>query len=475
MARVFIDGFETGDTQLWDYTDTDCTSIIGSGAVIGMPNKYLKGTGGTPRVQLRKDLAEKNTYYFYFKYASHDIYSNPTYTRDIFLLYHDTTQLFAMRKNNTVPPKFEYLLGGVLQGNSAEEITVINNAIHVSIEFRCADSGGFLRIFLNGQLSLEVLGDTKLTAETLINKMYVGGVYTIIDDVVVDDAVLPMYSSIIGLLPNGPGTYTQYTPVYGRATYWRVNILTNGGNSNNTAMVAMEMRTSLGGANVCIDTGRITAVGTWGGWPPSALIDGIESNYWVTTTQACSFTYQFAEAVAIVQYVMRPFTTPVVDQINTPKSWELQMSNDNVTYITVDSRSNQINWEASEGRIYDVSGAGNWSCVDDAVPSGIDFVKTSTVDLKDTYTLPDLAHIGSIVKSVSVTARVGYEGDPEVKAFKLLLRSGIAEAASDTITLSPIGVKSYSKIWETDPNTAGLPWTETAIDNVEIGVMAKGV
>jgi hypothetical protein len=120
---------------------------------------------------------------------------------------------------------------------------------------------------------------------------------------------------------------------------------------------------------------------------------------------------------------------------------------------------------------YDPSTGSNYACVDEIPYSDTDYVSTNTADEIDTYILGNLTGSVGEIKGVQVQARALYEGAAAVTKLDLVIRTNSTNYTSTdkSLTTSYVG---YTNIWELNPN-GSVVWTESTINDIEIGIKAK--
>lgn len=124
--------------------------------------------------------------------------------------------------------------------------------------------------------------------------------------------------------------------------YWRLQIDSNNDNSTAfTCLVALDMRTSIGGSNVA--TGGTAFSGgsgaDVGGSEAAKAFDGSTSTEWARTSATNTIIgYQFASPVNIVEIAMSGTRTGTINGFGaqrSPLKGRLQYSDDGTTYTTV--------------------------------------------------------------------------------------------------------------------------------------------
>jgi hypothetical protein len=209
MARVFIDGFESGGLGLWD-------TIGGTAAV----NNSLSGRdgnycldclgAGSGQKYLIKTIASKSALYVAFRFY-------PSNSNRFFTFYNGTTKLGYV--NLTA-------LGGNVRAYRGDTllatgtVTVNGSTWHlIEIHYIPATSGGVFQVKVNGISDISYSGSTTPGATT-IDRIMVGhddsawppGYY---DNVILDDADWIGDTKIQAIKPTAAGNSTQWDPSSG--------------------------------------------------------------------------------------------------------------------------------------------------------------------------------------------------------------------------------------------------------------------
>ena len=218
MARGFIDGFEAGDLSLWEYNAYNY--LVGS-AITGSYMLYVPqtsvGYGNSDRT--RKNVPSSNTYYAGFHLKQ--ILSQSTW-RSIFFLSLDCSD----QCNLALGSGTEYHLGaqkGTTLLAAGTKSLMPSVDYHIQIYVYIHDTAGRFVVKVDGIIDIDYTGDTKSLSSDQINQVGFGsrnasdeGCFRgYIDDFVLDNAAYSGRSFIAGLVPNGAGYSTQWTPSAG--------------------------------------------------------------------------------------------------------------------------------------------------------------------------------------------------------------------------------------------------------------------
>lgn len=211
MARIFIDGFESGGMDAWDTV---------SGPVASASQKYTGNYAGyySGSVYSIKQVPASATYYVAFKW-----YPNDANTRGIISFRESGTVHCSL---NTVAAflaniKFTGKRYSTIFETGAYTYEQLNWWF-LQIYIYIHDSSGRFVLKINGTTELDFTGDTRNGGTGVINEIDVGyydyassypNCY--IDDLVVDDADYPGDTRIYGISPDGAGNSASWTPSAG--------------------------------------------------------------------------------------------------------------------------------------------------------------------------------------------------------------------------------------------------------------------
>jgi len=144
--------------------------------------------------------------------------------------------------------------------------------------------------------------------------------------------------------------------------YCRLNITQNGGWSS-TGICEIELRGSVGGADL---TGAHTSAthangtasasyehATLAPWKAVDNLPGKANGRWYLNVQTGWWKYQFTTSADIVQYTVQAYE-PDGFSFYYPKAWTLQWSDDNSSWTTAHTVTNQVSWGIDQTRTYTV-------------------------------------------------------------------------------------------------------------------------
>src|ERR1035437_332196 len=134
-----------------------------------------------------------------------------------------------------------------------------------------------------------------------------------------------------------------------RYKYYRLYITENNGNATYTGLAELELRTIRGGSNIATG-GTATAIA--GDHPEYAFNGNKATDFWQTGNGSDLWLkYEMTIKGAVREYAI--WAPDSADKA--PKSWELQGSNDNATWVTLDSQSDIVFATAYSSKIFVIS------------------------------------------------------------------------------------------------------------------------
>lgn len=209
MARIFIDGFESGQNDLWipagSLARVTASSYGLTGAYAWSHNSggsQTKTLSSTPLGALygafRCNLYATGNISFFKLYLGTTVLATIYYdaTLDSIRIYRgDTATLLASGSDNAVPYQTPNL---------------------IEYKYVPDSSSGIFQVKVNGILDIDYSGNTVPGSETTLDKVstvgaYYGGQYHVFDDLIFDDANWVGDTRIYGLSPDGAGATTQWT------------------------------------------------------------------------------------------------------------------------------------------------------------------------------------------------------------------------------------------------------------------------
>lgn len=220
MARIFIDGFETGDTYLWD--EASSGDLVGTGNVM-TGGFYLNFPQGD-KCKLIKSLPTKTEYYFSFSVKP----NGDTCESLCSVGLNDVMGISLVRETDDTG------VISILSGDDAS-VTTLGSSSPTRGVFGTKRSDIILHVItrVTGLADISVTVNGKVAINLVntfipiisMNQFILGSSsFTNVstgsfDDVVIDDAEAPIRPKIIGLKPNAVGTYNDFLRSSGNANY----------------------------------------------------------------------------------------------------------------------------------------------------------------------------------------------------------------------------------------------------------------
>lgn len=213
MARIFIDGFESGGDDLWD---AENNATVVSSAGLDMDGDYCLDLNSLSEY-IQKDITLDDEMYFAFLYR-------PTHTSDseqMLAVYKDTTPLVHITGS-----------GGIIRAKLGASTTIatgtkslgINTTYLIEVRFKIADApNGIVQVKVDGIIDIDLTdGDTKPGADTQFDKVRLGygpstgyTTYAYFDNFIMDDTGWIGDTKIQAVVPTGDGNTTGWTPSAG--------------------------------------------------------------------------------------------------------------------------------------------------------------------------------------------------------------------------------------------------------------------
>lgn len=212
MARIFIDGFESGQEDLWD-ADTANVAVVSS-AGLDMNGSYCLDLNNAFEY-VEKDITADDEMYFAFLYRP----IVDATSEEMLCVFNGATILVHIWRN-----------AGTLKAHSGQYTLLATGSATLStattylieIRIKIADSGGRIEVKVDGVQDIDFTGDTKPDANTQFDKVRLGyggivaySVYAYFDNFIMDDADWIGDTSIQAVVPTGAGTTTGWTPSAG--------------------------------------------------------------------------------------------------------------------------------------------------------------------------------------------------------------------------------------------------------------------
>ena len=210
MARIFIDGFESGGGELW----SDGNALIVSSSGLSMDGNYcLKvGTG-----EWRKKILDVNygSLYFAFLYHPWDV------SAKAIIPFYDSAGVNILSLLRNTASYFIEIRRGSHTGTllvTGNKTLNLNTTYLIEVYFKPLNTGGECTVKIDGAVCATYTGDTTEGLEEIRSFQFGPfGLYTYahFDNLVVDDAAWIGNTRIQAVVPTGVGASTQWTPSAG--------------------------------------------------------------------------------------------------------------------------------------------------------------------------------------------------------------------------------------------------------------------
>jgi len=211
MARIFIDGFESGSLDLWD---TVSGAAVASSAGLDLDGSYcLNLTSSTGYVN--KIITAVDEMYFAMRWRTTGLSD----ARTVFLLYNSVTVMIKILRDYVTGRLFVQR-GTTTIATSVGQPFALNTTHLVEAWVKIDDSVGRVVVKVDGITHIDFTGDTKVGADTQFNKIHLGydGSYSVknyYDSFIMDDSDWIGNTNIQAVVPTGAGTTTEWTPSAG--------------------------------------------------------------------------------------------------------------------------------------------------------------------------------------------------------------------------------------------------------------------
>lgn len=210
MARIFIDGFESGQDDLWD---AENNANVVSSAGLDMDGDYCLDINDSTEY-VAKDITADDEMYFAFLYRFTNINAY-----ELLALYSDANLMIQITRDNA-SGKIKIYRGYTLLDTGTHTLS-INTTYLIEVHVKIADSGGAVDVKVDGVSDITFSGDTKEGAYTQFNSVRLGFVsgtrYSLayFDNFIMDDAAWIGDTKIQAIVPTAGGNSTGWTPSAG--------------------------------------------------------------------------------------------------------------------------------------------------------------------------------------------------------------------------------------------------------------------
>jgi len=211
MSRIFIDGFESGDHDLWD---AENNATVVSSAGLDMDGDYCLDLVANTEY-LSKNITATDEMYFAFLYR-------PTIATSyqILSVFNGTNSLIHFIRTSV--KNINVYQSGTSLMVSGSALLYVNTTYLIEAYFKLADSNGRVVIKINNITDIDYTGDTKSGAHTQFDRVRLGYgasaqfvTNAYFDNFIMDDSDWIGNTKIQALVPAGIGNTTDWTPSTG--------------------------------------------------------------------------------------------------------------------------------------------------------------------------------------------------------------------------------------------------------------------
>ena len=206
MARIFIDGFESGDHDMWD-AESNATVISSAG--LDMDGDYCLDLNNVTEY-LQKSITAVDKMYFAF------LWRPDSSARGLLAVEKSGTLLMAVRKNNSLPYKLEVLDGVAILATGTKTIS-LHTTYLIEVYIKIHDSAGEVTVKVDGVQDINITGDTKVGVDTQFDEVLLGYYGSAnshscayFDNFIMDDVAWIGDTKIQAVVPTGAGNSAQW-------------------------------------------------------------------------------------------------------------------------------------------------------------------------------------------------------------------------------------------------------------------------
>lgn len=479
MARIFIDGFESGNLDLW--VNENYVGVPTLSTITGKTGNYCLRCYGSQSTYMLPVI--KSSLYVAMKvYAG-----NQSSTRTL-ITFRDSagTALgcicFGSNRVNAYWGDKSTL---ITQGTA-----VVQNSTWYRIEIYYLPhlTAGTFIVKVDGTTDINVSGVKTSSATSNIGRIQLSQATTdsdySFDDIVLDDANWIGNTRIMGLAPSGVGnanawsgdaklTWDRSLPdnSWGGINYRIPLAAANISKSGTSIRIRAKVGNSACNISGCSIGERSGSTGAFVSTPTRITFGG--NNYYNATTYESfysdwiTFTIDETKDYLVHFYCVNGLTyyshnSSVTNGYNDSTAAD--------ETLTLNPAMNPNNYCAFLESVYvsDVSSANNYQAVDELIANDGDYVYTSTQDAVDTYALANGS--GGVIHCVAVQSRAWKEGASSVEYLKHVVRPDTVNFSGELKYL-PTSAISKQTIWEMNPADAAA-WEWADINGMEIGIKA---
>lgn len=138
----------------------------------------------------------------------------------------------------------------------------------------------------------------------------------------------------------------------GAYRYWRILVSSNNGDTNVLGIAEVELRGSVGGADLTASSTPVTGSTNMADYEPTRTIDNdYYSWWWAYTSFPQWLVFDLATSKDVKSIAITSIS--IFGSARAPKDFSIQGSNDGVNFTTVKSFSS-TGWAASETRVFNL-------------------------------------------------------------------------------------------------------------------------
>ena len=214
MARIFIDGFESGGDDLWD-DENNATVVSSTGK--DMDGDYCLDLNFNQEY-VSKDITADDEMYFAFLWRP----TSAVVSEQLIGVFNATTLLINISAQGGLGTSLKAYSSTANLLATGTKTFVVDTTYFIEVHIKIADSGGRVEVKVDGVSDIDFTGDTKPDANTQFDKVRLGycGIatattYAYFDNFVMDDAAWIGDTKIQAIVPTGAGNATNWTPSAG--------------------------------------------------------------------------------------------------------------------------------------------------------------------------------------------------------------------------------------------------------------------
>lgn len=206
MSRIFIDGFESGGSHLWD---TRVGLSVSSG-IAGMDGNYCLYANQMDYAE--KIVPSKSEYWCAFRFR-------PSSSSNAAVVsFYNNTNLLGYLKRNTSTNVLEAWRNGALLASGSATVAAGTTYL-IEVHYKPDSANGVFQVKVNGIADIDFAGNSGTTAD--INRVRLGFfsgtiyAYCYYDNFILDDSGWIGDTRIQVIQPTGAGNSTQWDPSTG--------------------------------------------------------------------------------------------------------------------------------------------------------------------------------------------------------------------------------------------------------------------